>query len=116
MRIDTLSIDTLVVGVLVLLAMVGISVYGWRTLPPDARVPLHRGPGGFGNWQPKARALITYPVGGAVVFAIVLTATTSGKSGKTTPLVVIAPLAILAIFFAQYFAVMAAIRNAGRND
>jgi hypothetical protein len=46
----------------------------------------------------------------------VLTATTSGKSGKTTALVVIAPLAILAIFFTQYFAVMAAIRKAGRND
>ena len=28
----------------------------------------------------------------------------------------IAPLAILVIFFTQYFAVMAAIRNAGRND
>ena len=110
-----MRIDTLVVGGLVLLAMVGISVYGWRTLPPDARVPLHRGPGGFGNWQPKARALITYPVGGAVVFAIVLTATTRGKSGKT-PLEVIAPLAILAIFFTQYFAVMAAIRKASRND
>ena len=82
MRIDTLSIDTLVVGALVLLAMVGISVYGWVTLPPDARVPVHRGPGGWGNWQPKAWALITYPVGGAVVFAIVLTATTRGKSGK----------------------------------
>jgi hypothetical protein len=115
MRIDTLSIDTLVVGALVLLAMVGISVYGWVTLPPDARVPVHRGPGGWGNWQPKAWALITYPVGGAVVFAIVLTATTSGKSGKT-PLEVIAPLAILAIFFTQCFAVMAAIRQAGRND
>jgi hypothetical protein len=105
----------LVTGVVILLATVGISVYGWRTLPPDARVPLHRGPGGFGNWQPKARALITYPVGGAVVFAIVLTATTSGNSGKT-PLEVIAPLAVLAIFFAQYFAVMAAIRKAGRSD
>jgi len=115
MKIDTLTVDTLVVGVLVLLAMVGISVYGWRKLPPDARVPVHRGPGGWGNWQPKARALITYPVGGAVVFAIVLTATTRGKSGKT-PLEAIAPLAILAIFFSQYFAVMAAIRNAGRND
>jgi len=115
MRIDTLSIDTLVVGGLVLLAMVGISVYGWRTLPPDARVPLHRGPGGFGNWQPKALALITYPVGGAVVFAIALTATFSAISRKPA-LGLIAPLAFLAIFFAQYFAVMAAIRNAGRND
>jgi hypothetical protein len=113
MRIDTLTIDTLVVGVLVLLAMVGISVYGWRKLPPDARVPVHRGPGGWGNWQPKARALITYPVGGAVVFAVVLTATSSAKSSA---LELIAPLALLVIFFTQYFAVMAAIRNAGRND
>ena len=110
-----MRIDAVVIGVAVLLSMVGISVYGWVKLPPGARVPLHRGPGGYGNWQPKALALITYPVGGAVVFAIVLTATTRGKSGKT-PLEVIAPLAILAIFFTQYFAVMAAIRNAGRND
>ncbi len=110
-----MRVDTVVVGALVLLSMVGISVYGWRTLPPDARIPLHRGPGGWGNWQPKALALITYPVGGAVVFAIVLTATSSGKSGKTA-FMLIAPLAILAIFFSQYFAVMAAIRNAGRHD
>jgi hypothetical protein len=108
-----MRIDALVVGVLVLLAMVGISVYGWRKLPPDARVPVHRGPGGWGNWQPRARGLITYPVGGAVVFAVVLTATSSAKSSA---LELIAPLALLVIFFTQYFAVMAAIRNAGRND
>ena len=96
--------------------MVGISVYGWRTLPPDARVPLHRGPGGYGNWQPKALALITYPVGGAVVFAIAATATMSSvKSGKAA-YGLIGPLVLLVIFFTQYFAVMAAIRNAGRND
>jgi hypothetical protein len=47
-----------------------------------ARVPLHRGPAGFGNWQPKALALITYPVGGAIVFAIVLTTTFRAISGK----------------------------------
>ena len=110
-----MSIDTVVLGVAVLLAMVGISVYGWVKLPPGARVPLHRGPGGYGNWQPKALALITYPVGGAVVFAIALTATFSAISRKPA-LGLIAPLAFLAIFFAQYFAVMAAIRNAGRND
>jgi hypothetical protein len=111
-----MSIDTVVLGVAVLLAMVGMSVYGWLKLPPDARVPLHRGPGGYGNWQPKALALITYPVGGAVVFAIVLTATMSSvKSGKAA-YGLIAPLVLLVIFFTQYFAVMAAIRNAGRDD
>ena len=108
-----MSIDAVVVGALVLLAMVGISVYGWVTLPSDARIPVHRGPGGWGNWQQKARALITYPVGGAVVFGVVLTATSRAKSSA---LELIAPLALLVIFFTQYFAVMAAIRNAGRKD
>ena len=110
-----MSIDAVVVGVLVLLAMVGISVYGWVTLPSDVRIPVHRGPGGWGNWQPKARALITYPVGGAVVFAIALTATFRAISGKPA-FGLIAPLALLVIFFTQYFAVMAAIRKAGRED
>jgi hypothetical protein len=110
-----MSIGTVVAGVVVLLAMVGISIYGWVTLPTDARIPVHRGPGGWGNWQPKARALITYPVGGAVVFAVVLTATSGAKSGKAA-FGLIAPLALLVICVTQYFAVMAAIRNGGRND
>ena len=109
-----MSVGTVVTGGIVLLAMVGISVYGWVTLPPDARVPLHRGPGGYGNWQPKAIALITYPVGGAVVFAIVLTATSSAKSGKTAS-GFIAPLVMLVIAVTQYFAVRAAIGNGGRD-
>jgi hypothetical protein len=107
-----MSIGTVVAGVVVLLAMVGISAYGWVTLPSDARIPVHRGPGGWGNWQPKARALITYPVGAAVVFAIVLTATSSAKSGRPD-LGIIAPAAALVIAVTQYFAVRAAIGNGG---
>jgi hypothetical protein len=110
-----MSIGTVVAGVVVLLAMVGISAYGWVTLPSDARIPLHRGPGGWGSWQPKAMALITYPVGGAVVFAIAATATSSAKSGKTAS-GIIAPVVILVVAVTQYFAVRAAISNAGRND
>jgi hypothetical protein len=95
--------------------MLGISVYGWVTLPPGARVPLHRGPGGYGNWQPKTIALITYPVAGAFVFAVVLTVTSSAKSGKTAS-AIIAPLVILVIAVTQYFAVRAAVSNGGRDD
>lgn len=84
-------------------------------MPPDARVPFHRGPGGYGNWQPKALALINYAVAGAAVFSIALTATFSAISRKPA-LGLIAPLVILLIFFSQYFAVMAAVRNAGRDD
>ena len=110
-----MRIDAVVIGVAVLLSMVGISVYGWVKLPPGARVPLHRGPGGYGNWQPKALALIAYPVVGAVVFAIILAKTWS-EIPENAAFGLIAPLAILAIFFTQYFAVMAAIRKASRND
>ena len=49
-----MSIDAVVVGALVLLAMVGISVYGWVTLPSDARIPVHRGPGGDGGYPGAA--------------------------------------------------------------
>jgi hypothetical protein len=110
-----MSVGTVVAGVIVLLAMAGISVYGWATLPSGARVPLHRGPGGYGNWQPKALALITYPVAGAVVFAVVLTATSSAKSGKTAS-AFIAPLVLIVIAVSQYFAVRAAISTGGRGD
>jgi hypothetical protein len=111
-----MRVDVVVTGVLVLLAMVGISVYGWIQLPPDARVPIHHGIGGWGNWQPKRYALITYPVVGAVVYAVVLSATSHAASpGKTAP-EVIAPLVLLVIFFSQYFAVMAAIRKKASGD
>jgi hypothetical protein len=110
-----MGVGTVVGGGIVLLAMVGISVYAWVTLPPGTRVPLHHGIGGYGNWQPKTIALISYPVIGAFVFAVVLGATSSAKSGKTTP-AVIAPLVLLVIAVGQYFAVRAAIRNGGRDD
>jgi hypothetical protein len=109
-----MTIGIVVAGVVVLLAMVGISAYGWVSLPSDARIPLHRGPGGWGNWQPKVTALITYPIGAAVVFAIVVIATSSGKSGKTAA-GIIAPLAVLVIAVTEYLAVRAAIRNGSRE-
>ena len=40
-------IASLVIGGMVLLAMVGVSCYGWVTLPADARVPIHFGAGFF---------------------------------------------------------------------
>jgi hypothetical protein len=34
-------IASLVIGGVILLAMIGVSCYGWVTLPADARVPIH---------------------------------------------------------------------------
>jgi hypothetical protein len=38
-------IAALVIGGVLLLAMIGVSWYGWITLPADARVPIHFGVG-----------------------------------------------------------------------
>ena len=60
----------IVIGALLLLAMVGISVYGAVTLPSDARIPLHYGIGSYGNFASKTVGLIVWPVGGAVIYGI----------------------------------------------
>lgn len=96
---------------LVTLVMVGISAWGAVTLPPDARVPVHHGLGGYSNWQPKALALITYPVIGLLVCGIVYVSQSSGKPSAT----IIAPIALVIAACAQYGAVRAAIRQSGRN-
>jgi hypothetical protein len=107
----------LAAGGIVLLAMVAMSVWGARTLPPGARVPVHHGIGGYGNWQPKVFALVTYPVAGALVFAIIAGVVSPGgnSSGKTAP-AVLAPVVLLVIAASQYGALRAVIRANGQDS
>lgn len=108
----------LAAGGVVLLAMVAMSVWGARALPPGARVPVHHGIGGYGNWQPKVFALITYPVAGALVFALIAGVVAPGgtSSGKSAP-VLLAPVVLLIVAASQYGALRAAIRaNANGQD
>ena len=51
-------IAVLVIGGVLLLAMIGVSWYGWITLPADALVPIHFG-AGYNNFVSK-RPLLTY--------------------------------------------------------
>jgi hypothetical protein len=95
---------------LVVLAMVGISLWGARVLPPGARVPLHHGIGGYGNWQPKAIALVTYPVIGAFLCGIVYS---TARSEPATA--IIFPVAMLLMAFGEYRAIVVAIRQSGRG-
>jgi hypothetical protein len=95
----------------VALAMVGISAWGAVTLPPGALVPMHHGIGGFNNWQPKAIALIAYPVIGLLVCGVIYASQSSGKPAAT----IIAPIALLLMAFTQYRAIVAAIRRSGRD-
>lgn len=105
-----MNVAALAVGAIVLLAMIAMSVWETVTLPPGAQVPVHHGIGGYGNWQPKVFALITYPVVGALILTIVIVASQSARSsGKTAP-AVIAPVVLLVIAAGQYGAIRAAIR------
>jgi hypothetical protein len=56
-------IAALVIGGVLLLAMIGVAWYGWITLPADALVPIHFGPG-YNNFVSKRLGLIMHPVAG----------------------------------------------------
>ena len=103
-------ISGLLVGV-----MIGISLYGSRILPPDARVPLHLGPGGYGSFASKTTGLIVFPVIGVAILAL-LTAVSGhavkanhGGSGAV-PLIIL-PIALAAIVCVQWGAISVARRN-----
>jgi hypothetical protein len=61
---------SIALGAVLVLVMVGISVYGAVTLPSDARIPIHYGIGRYNNFASKTVGLIMWPVGGAVIYGI----------------------------------------------
>ena len=64
----------LAAGIVLVALMVAIYRYGDRVIPADALVPVHAGPGGWDRWRPKKSGLRTWPIGGAVVSAILVAA------------------------------------------
>jgi len=112
---------SLVISGLLLGVMIGISWYGARTLPADARVPLHFGPGGYGSFAPKTMGLIMFPVGGAVIFALLVAVSEHAIKGNhggsgTVPLIIL-PIALTVIIVTQWGAIAVAKRNTtARSD
>jgi len=82
----------LVIVAAVVLVMIGVSCYGWRTLPADARVPIHFG-AGYNQFVPKPVGLIVHPVAGLVLLAIFASTSRhpgthgSGSAGIIVPIV-----------------------------
>jgi hypothetical protein len=110
-----MDIGLVIAGGIVVLVLVALSVWAAVTLPPGSQVPVHHGFGGWNNWQPKNIALIIWPGIGALVYAILIVATSNASSsGKTAP-AVIAPIAMLVLAVSYYNAIRAAIRENGRN-
>lgn len=103
-------IASLVIGVVVLLAMIGVSCYGWVTLPSDARVPIHFG-AGYNNFVPKALGLVMHPAAGAVIY--VISAATTRNPAKAASAVYIFPVVMCVLLVVQVGAIKVARGRSG---
>jgi len=82
-----MSLITLIDGVL-LLAMIGVSLYGVTALPPGARMPMHFGTGGYNRWVSRNVGLTMWPAGGVVIYVIlIVTSRDHGTHSGSGPVV-----------------------------
>lgn len=108
-----MGIETVAVGSVLLVMMVGVSVRAAVTLPPSAQVPINRGLRGYRNWQPKRAALALWSGGAVVVYAaILLVVWAPGSHVGLTPAVAL-PATQLVLIFNQMGAVRAARSRSG---
>jgi len=99
----------LVIGGVLLLAMIGVSYYGWVTLPAEARVPVHFGPGAYNNFLPKRVGLVVHPAVGLLLYVIILVVRSGqGTHGPSAPVDVILPLAMCVLLVVQAGAIRVA--------
>jgi hypothetical protein len=103
-------IAELVVGAVIWVAMIGLSCYGWVSLPADALVPVHFGPAAYNNFVPKRVGLVLHPAVGALVFVLLVVAWhVQDEHGKTSgPLEVILPLVMCLLLVVQAGAIRVA--------
>ncbi len=102
-------IAVLVIGGVLLLAMIGVSWYGWVTLPADALVPVHFG-ASYNNFVSKPLGLIIHPAAGVVVY--VISALATHHSSKSSP-AFIAPLVMCVLLAVQVGAIKVARTKSG---
>jgi hypothetical protein len=103
-------IASLVIGGVVVLAMIGVSCYGWLTLPADARVPIHFG-AGYNNFVPKSFGLILHPLAGVVIFVISVAMTRN--PAKASSAVYIFPVVMCVLLVVQVGAIKVARSRSG---
>jgi hypothetical protein len=110
------TVVSIVVGALILVAMIGIALYGAATLPSDARVPIHYGIGSYNNFAPKTVGLIMWPAGGALIYGIFVAISAhalkpnhGGGSGSAPLIIMLFVLALACAF--EWGAISVARRN-----
>jgi hypothetical protein len=109
------TVVSFVISGLILGAMIGISWYGARTLPADARIPIHYGLGAYNNFTSKTFGLIMWPAGGAVVFGILAAVSAHAikpnhASGGQVQLIIL-PIVLAVAAASQWGAISVARKN-----
>ena len=104
-----MGIGAVAVGSVLLVVLLGISVYAAVTLSPGTQVPISGRLGGYRNWQPKRVALAVWSLSAVVVYAAILVIVgMAGWSNRGFTSAVILPAAQLVQIFNQTGAVRAA--------
>jgi hypothetical protein len=107
---------SLAVGGLLVVAMIGLSVYGARTLPPGVRIPIHYGLGSFNNFASRTVGLTMWPAAGAVVYGVfagIQAGAIKPNHGGSGSAAVILPIVLVVMLGAQVGAFRAARSDAG---
>jgi hypothetical protein len=95
-------------------ALLCVSWYGWVTLPPDARVPIHFGPGYYNRFVPKRVGLLLHPAIGVLVFVVVTAVRqAAGTKAGRAPGPVFLPIVMLVPLVVQAGAIWIARRRSG---
>jgi hypothetical protein len=86
-----MSSTTLIIDGALLLAMIGVSLYGLARLPPGAQVPVHFGPGGYNRWVSKNAGLALWPAVGVLIYVILMVTSRKPQThgGPTTALTIV---------------------------
>jgi hypothetical protein len=110
-----MSVALLVIDSLLLLGMVGVSLYGASALPPGARVPVHFGPGAYNNWVPKSVGLLLWPLGGGVVYGILAVHARSQQADGGSGLPAGLTIALAVMLATEVGALRVALSRGGRE-
>jgi hypothetical protein len=112
-----MNILELIIDSVLLLAILGLSVYGAVTLPAGAQLPMRYRLGGYANWMPKNAALLAWPALGVAVFAVMLTAGRSEHAGNGHGLPLSVGLTVvLALMLVNHVGALRAALNRGGRD
>jgi hypothetical protein len=110
-----MSLTTLIIDSVLLLGIIGVSCYGAAILPARARLPMHFGPGGYGNWVPKNVGLLLWTVISVVIYVILAVTARGQQASGGHGLSIGLTIALAAMLVNNVVAIRIALARSGRG-